>query len=49
MTLAVIELDLRGRKWIYSASLQIWQPGAFATQHQQKAANLVMLNSLEDV
>lgn len=49
MTLAVIGLDLRGRKWHYPASLQVWQPGVSATQHQQKAASLVMLNSLEDV
>lgn len=33
----------------FSASLQTWQPGASATQPQQKAASLVMLNSLEDV
>lgn len=49
MTLAAIGVDLRGRKWIYPASLQTWQPGASAAQHQQKAASLVMLNSLEDV
>lgn len=49
MTLAVIGLDLRGRKWIYPASLQTWQPGASETQHQQKAANVVMQNSSEDV
>lgn len=49
MTLAVIGLDLRGKKCIYPASLQTWQPGASATQHQQKAESLVMLNFPEDV
>lgn len=49
MTLAVIGLDLRGRKWIFPASLQTWQPGASAKQLQQKTASLVMLNSQEDV